>query len=221
MNSLKAEKRDIVGRKVSTLRAKGLIPANIFGNKVKSLSITVDFKDFLKTFKEAGETGLIEISVGSEKRPVLIHNVQFHPVTDTPLHVDFLQVDLKEKVTAEVSVELVGESPAVKQNLGTIVQYLNEIEVKALPADLPEKFIIDVSELKEVEQSVQIKDLKYDKKKVEIEGDVEEIVVKVEPPKKVEEEPVSAPVVPAEGEIPESGEEPGETEKAETEPPSK
>lgn len=221
MNSLKAEKRDLVGRKVSTLRSKGFLPANIFGNKVKSLSITVDSKEFLKVFKEAGETGLIEISVGSEKRPVLIHNVQSHPVTELPLHVDFLQVDLKEKVTAEVSIELSGESPAVKQNQGTIVQYLNEVEVKALPADLPEKFVIDISELKEVDQSVQIKDLKYDSKKVEVVGEPEEIIVKVEAPKKVEEEVVVAP--PAEGE---AGATDGQTEqsveeKTETETPAK
>lgn len=224
MIALKAEKREIVGRRVSVLRSKGFLPANVFGNKIKSLSATVDTKDFLKVFKDSGETGLVELSIGSEKRPVLIHNVQFHPVTDLPLHVDFLQVDLKEKVTAQVSFELVGESPAVKQNLGTIVQYLNEVEVEALPADLPEKFIIDISELTEVEQSVQIKDLKYDAKKVKIDGDPEEIVVKVEPPKVVEEEVVTAPVT--EGEEGAASEVDGETpvttgEKVNSDSPSK
>jgi large subunit ribosomal protein L25 len=122
------------------------------------------------------------------------------------IHVNFLQVDLKEKVEAEVPVELVGESPAEKQSLGTVVQYLNEIKVEALPTDLPEKFEVDTSELAEVDQAIYIKDLKYDKSKVEVKNDPEEIVVKVEPPQKeevVEVTPVVA--VGAEGAVPAEG----------------
>jgi len=117
------------------------------------------------------------------------------------LHVDFLQVDLKVKVTAKVPVEVSGESPAEKQALGTVVQYLNEVEVEALPADLLEKFEVDTSELAEVDQAIYVKDLKYDKSKIEVKTDGEEIIVKVEPPQKEEE--VIAPIVAvgAEGEV--------------------
>ena len=189
-HTIKAEKRKILGQKVKTLRKEGILPANIYGKKVKSLAIQLPISEFEKIYKEAGETGIVEISVDSSKKPVLISNIQRHPVTDIPLHVDFLQIDLKEKVTADVPVDLVGESPAEKRGLGTVVQYVNEIEVEALPADLPEKFEIDLSKLTEVDQAVFVKTLAVDAKKVAIKADVEQILVKVEPPRKEEEAPV-------------------------------
>lgn len=200
---LKAEPRKLTGRKVKNLRKEGILPGNVFGKKIKSESVQVSLKDFEKTFKEVGETGLVTLLVGKSEKPVLIHNLQVNPVTDEPVHVDFLQVDLKEKVEAEVPVELTGESPVEKQSVGTVVQYINEIKVEALPGDLPEKFVVDVGNLAEVDQAVFVKDLKVDKSKVEVKNDAEEIVVKVEPPQKIEE--VVAPA-PAEGEVPAEGE---------------
>lgn len=200
---LKAEKRTIEGRKVKNLRKGGLLPGNVYGKKTKSQAVQVNLKDFEKTYKEIGETGLLTLSVGSEERPVLIHNLQLNPISDEPVHVDFLQVDLKEKVEADIPVELIGESSAEKQAVGTVVQYLNEIKVEALPTDLPEKFEVDISVLVEVDQSIVIKDLKYDKAKVEVKTNPDEIVAKVEPPQK--EEVVEAPPAPAEGEVPAEG----------------
>jgi large subunit ribosomal protein L25 len=200
---LKAEQRKLSGRKVKTLRTTGLIPGNIYGKKTKSLAVQVDKKEFEKLYKEVGETGLVTLQVGSDERPVLVNNVQVHPVTDEPIHIDFRQVDLKVKVTAEVPVEVVGESPAEKQGIGTVVQYLKEVEIEALPSDLLEKFEIDASILAEVDQAIYVKDLKVDASKVEIKTGAEEIVVKVEPPQK--EEVVEVPVVPVEGEVPAEG----------------
>lgn len=202
---LKAEERKIVGRKVKNLRKQGLVPANVYGKKVESLSLQVSEKEFKEIYKEVGETGLVTLEVGKEEKPVLVHSIQVNAKTDEILHVDFLQVDLKVKVTAKVPVEVIGESPAEKQALGTVVQYLNEVEVEALPADLPEKFEVDTSELAEVDQAIHVKDLKVDASKIEIKTDGEEIVVKVEPPQKEEE--VIAPIVPvgAEGEVPAEG----------------
>lgn len=208
---LTAEIRKIKGRKIKGLRAQGILPANVSGKKIKSESIQVNLKEFKKIFSEVGETGLVELKIGSEVRPVLIHNIQKNPVTDEFVHADLLQVDLKEKVEAEVPVELTGEAPAEKQGIGTVVQYLNEIKVEALPTDLPEKFVIDVSELAEVDQAVFIKDLKVDRSKVDIKADAEEIVIKVEPPQK--EEVVEAPA-PAEGEVPVEGATPAEGQPA-------
>lgn len=205
--TLDVQKRETVGRKVKKLRKEGIIPGNIYGKKVKSMSVQVDGKVFGKIFTEAGETQLIELILNGDKKPVLIHNIQKDPVNDNFLHVDFLQVDLSVKVTARVPVELVNDSPAEKQGLGTAVQQLMEIEVEALPGDLPEKFEIDLSNLAEVDQMVQIKDLKVDKNKVEVKNGEEEIVVKVEPPKTEEEvapptteEAVEGEEVPAESE---------------------
>jgi large subunit ribosomal protein L25 len=207
--TLNAETRKISGRKVKNLRKEGILPGNISGKKIKSEAVQVVFKDFDKVYKEVGETGLLSLVIGKEEKPVLIHNLQVNPVSDIPVHVDFLQVDLKEKVEADVPVELTGESPAEKQAIGTVVQYLNEIKVEALPMDLPEKFTVDTSVLTEVDQSILVKDLKVDRSKVDIKVGLEEIVVKVEPPQKEE---VVAPPTPAEGEVPAEGTVPTEGE---------
>jgi len=195
---LKAKIRKDIGRKVKLLRKEGILPANIYGKKIKSESIQIDLKEFLNIYKVVGDTKLFYIN----ERPVLVANIQKDPVSDSLLHIDFHQVDLKEKVEAKVPVELIGESPAEKQSIGTVVQYLNEIEVEALPTDLPDKFEIDISKLSEVDQMVHVKDLPFDKSKIEVKTDLEEILVKVEPPQK--EEIIAPPVseVPAEGEVP-------------------
>lgn len=190
---LKSEKRELFGRKVSRLRKEAKIPANIFGKKVKSEAITVDSKEFSEVFEKAGETQIIDLN----GKPVLVSNLQTDPVSGDYLHVDFRQVDLTEKIKADVPIELTGESPAEKLNLGIVVQQLNELDVEALPADLPEKIIVDVSGLAEVDQAIYVKDLKVDKK-VEIKSDLELIVVKVDPPQK--EEVVEVAPTPVEGE---------------------
>lgn len=217
---LKGEVRKITGRKVKNLRLQGIIPGNIFGKKIKSESVQVNYKEFAEIYKKVGETGLLTLVIGSSEKPVLVHNLQVNPVSDVPVHVDFLQVDLKEKVEAEVPVELTGESPAEKQAIGTVVQHLNEIKVEALPMDLPEKFEVDTSTLSEVDQAILVKDLKFDRSKVTIMTDENEIVVKVEPPQK--EEVIVTPIVavgaegavPAEGEVPAEGAAPAEGQPA-------
>ena len=191
---LNAQTRDVLGRKVKLLRKDGILPANVFGKKVKSLAVQVSENEFLKVFGIAGETSLVDLQItsGKSKKPgktVLITNIQYDPVTDKPLHVDFHQVDLKEKVTAQIPVEVVGESPAEKQGFGTVVVYIDEVEVEALPTDLPDKFEVDLSKLTEVNQSVLIKDLDIDKKKVEVKAELDEVLIKVEPPREEEEEP--------------------------------
>lgn len=194
---LKADKRTVQGRKVKQLRSQGIVPANIFGKNVKSEAISITLEDFENVFEKAGETSLITLSLEGSDHSVLISNVQMDPITDTPLHVDFRQVSLKEKITAMVPVEVVGEAPAEKEGVGTVVHYINEVEVEALPTDLPEKFVVDVSNLSEVDQAIHLKDIKVDEK-VEVLTDPETIIAKVEAPQK-EEEPVVE--TPAEGEV--------------------
>lgn len=207
MNTFKlnAEKRTLLGRKIKVLRAKALVPGNIYGKSVKSQAVQVDAKELKSVYEKAGETGVIELTLGKETVPVLVNNLQIHPVTAEVLHVDFRQVNLKEKVTANIPVEVVGESPVQKSGSGTVVLLLNELEVEALPTDLIEKFEIDATKLTEVDQTVKVADLDYDKSKITVATNADEIVVKVEPPQK--EEVIAAPVaeVPAEGEAPAEG----------------
>jgi large subunit ribosomal protein L25 len=214
---LKAEKRNLLGRKVKQLRKDGKIPANIFGKEVKSTAIQVDLKEFLEVFKKAGETGIVEVQIANVKKPVLVHNIQKDPVTDEYIHADLLQVDLTKKVTAQVRLELSGESPAEKQSLGTVVQYINEIEVEALPANLPEKFILDLSKLEKVDDKYFVKDISVEKAKVEIKNDPEQILVKVEEMKEEEIEPITPPEeeVIAEGETPKDNPEESENSASE------
>lgn len=159
-HSLKATKRDDLGRKVKKLRLSGQIPATVYGKSIKSVSIAVPADTFAKTYGEAGETGLIELSVDGSVRPVLVHHVQKDPVTWAILHIEFHQVDLKEKVHADVPLELTGDSPAVTEKRGVLLTILDEIEVEGLPTDLVDKIEVDVSGLMEVNQEVKIGDLK-------------------------------------------------------------
>jgi large subunit ribosomal protein L25 len=115
-----------------------------------------------------------------ETYPVLIHKVQYDPITGEIIHADFHRVNLKEKITANVPVRLEGESPAEKSGVGLILQTLNEIEVESLPTDIPHEIIVDMPSLTEVGQTIHVKDLKIDKEKVEVKNDQEEVVVSVQ-----------------------------------------
>lgn len=157
--TLKGERREVIGRKVKKLRAEGLLPATVYGKKVKSENLVISASHFAKMYAETGETGLIELTVGSDLKPVLVHHVQRHPVTNILLHVEFHQVDLKEKVHASVPLALVGEAPAAAQKIGVVLNLLTEIEVEALPTDLPEKIEVDISKLSEVGQELRVSDL--------------------------------------------------------------
>jgi len=188
--TLKVEKRKFLGKKVKKLRKEDILPANIYGKNVKSLAVQVSLKDFLPVYKKLGETGIVEVKVEGEEKPrhALIHNVQKHPVFDKPLHVDFHQVLLTEKITASIPVELVGESPAVQQKLGVLIQPLSEVEVESLPTELPEQFTIDISGLKEVDQAITAGDLKPPSG-VKILTSEKEILVKINPLTKEEVAP--------------------------------
>ncbi len=223
---LKAEKRKVAGRKVNQLRRKEILPANIYGKKVKSCAVQLDLKTFLPVYQEAGETGIVNLDLKGETkaRPVLIHNVQLDPVTDQPLHADFYQVDLKQKVTTEVPVEITGESAAVKEKGGILIQPLVEVEVEALPTELPDKFEVNVTGLKEIDDAVTVGDLKVPEG-VEILTAAKQILVKVEPPAEEEEVAPSEEAPPeeaAEETKPEEKEEkPAEKKEAETSPEEK
>lgn len=200
---LNATKRDERGRKAKALRKKGILPANLYGKNIKSEAVSIDFNEFTKIYKKAGETSIVELLIGKEKKPTLIHNVQLDPVEDKIIHADFLQVDLKTKVAAHVRIELTGECSAEKMGEGTVVQYLHELEIEALPTDLPESFVVDISKLEKVDDQFAISDIKFDKSKIEFKEETDKVIVRVEPLRK--EEVVQAPKE-EEGVVPEAEE---------------
>jgi len=196
-----AQKRELMGHKAKKLRREGILPANLFGKKIKSQSLQVNLKEFLKVFEKTGETGLIDLVIDDkETRPVLVGNVQIEPVSDQPLHVDFHQVNLEEKVTVAVPIHLVGEAPAVVGDEGVLVQPLAEVEVEALPTDLPDHLEADISSLDKIDAAVRVADLKVPKGVVV--KTVQEEVVAIINPKAKEEEvaPAAEEAVVAEGE---------------------
>ncbi len=207
---LQAQKREIIGSKVKNLRKSGITPAVVFGKSVESLALAVNAVEFLKVYRQAGETSLIWLKVDGEtkERPTLIKSMAFGPVKNEVLNIDFHQVNLREKVTAFVPVELIGESELIHSGQAILSQNLNEIEVECLPTDIPEKFEINTSLLKEIGDSLKVSDIKTSSD-VEIKTDLDSIVVSLSEPQK-EEEPLDATV--AETEVD------GEEKKAEDDP---
>lgn len=158
--SLNVRTRSLIGKKARKLRLQNILPGNVYGKEIPSLAVEVDLPLFQKTYKEAGETHVLDFVIDKqEPRPILIHQVQIHPVSGKMLHVDFYQVDLKEKIKAKVPVEIAGVAGAVSQKLGVLLTLLDEIEVEALPTDLPEKITLDVTKLAQVGDAIKVKDI--------------------------------------------------------------
>lgn len=155
---LKAEERIILGKKVKKLRRDGLIPAHVFGKKQETEHVSVKAAEFAKVYETVGETGLVDLQIGREKiRPVLIRDVQTDPVKGATLHIDFYQVNLSEKVKVWVKIELVGEEPeVVHSGEAVIIQPIGEVEVEALPTELPEKIEVDISSLKAIDDAITV-----------------------------------------------------------------
>jgi large subunit ribosomal protein L25 len=177
---LEAKKREVSGKKVKKLRNTGEIPATVYGKDVKSQSLMVNLKDFFKVYATAGETGLVDLKIDKNSLPTLIADVQLHPVSHQILHVQFHAVKLTEKIKAHVPVEIVGDSPKVTSGEGLLLETLQEIEVLALPTDLPEKISVDVSGLLEIGQQITVGELPK-VSGVEVLTEASEIVVKLDP----------------------------------------
>jgi len=190
---LKASVREAKAN-LKKLRDGGSIPAVLYGHKVQNQSLTLNAREFDKVLKKAGESTIVELITDDGKtHPVLIHDVQNHYLTSVPTHVDFYEVSMTEKLKAKVVLEFTGESSAVKTMGGVLVKVLNEVEVECLPADLPHNILVSLEGLKELTDSIHVKDLKV-AAKVKILNPADEMVAKVQPPRDVEAE-LSTPVV--------------------------
>jgi len=187
MLSLSAKIRKTQGKKVKTLLEKGILPGVLYGPKIKNENIEVDLKEFNKAYQEAGESTLISIEIDKKKYLVLIHDIKLNPLTDRPIHVDFYQPSLEKEIEVKIPVILEGEPEAVKNLGGTLIKNIAEVEVRALPQNLPKEIKINIERLKTFEDHILIKDLRV-AEEVKILRDPGEIVAQVTPPEKVEEE---------------------------------
>lgn len=206
-----AEPRTILGKKTAQLRRQGWVPANIFGLNQPSLAVQVDGKEFGRQLAANPDVNLVYLSVAGDSgspTPALVDEVVSHPVTAGVQHIAFRRVSLKEKVTTEVPIELVGEVDVPDT---TLVQVLDEIEIEALPTDIPEKIEVNIESLKEAGDAILINQLVFDKDKIALVATEEEMtqpVVILQAVVEEVEEVVEEVVETAEGEVGEkSGEE--------------
>jgi large subunit ribosomal protein L25 len=145
------------------IRAQDLIPAVYYGAGKDAVSIAIPAREFIKVYKEAGENTAVTLTIGGEKISTLIHDMQRDAVTGTITHVDFLIIDMKKEIEVAIPLEFTGTADAEKNGLGTIVKVIHEVEVKALPNDLPHSFEIDVTVLATLEDQIHVKDIKLPK----------------------------------------------------------
>ena len=201
------------GQKAKALRQKGILPAVLCRKGKESISLEIDSHDFLKAFKETGETGVIQLTLkegekAEKAKNVLIHEIAKDPLTGEIIHVDFQEIRMDEKLTATVPIIFINESPAVKGEGGTLVKNIKEVQVKAFAKDFPRQIEVDISVLKTFDDRIQVKDLLVSSE-VKILAQPEETVALVSPPRKEE---AVVEVAPAAGEAEKPAEEaaPGE-----------
>jgi large subunit ribosomal protein L25 len=211
---LKTQTRTIFGKRTKNLRKAGLIPGEVFGHGTINEHVSVAAKDFKKMFKEAGETTVINlVDEKGAKIPAIIADVIYNHLTDAILAVDFHRIRLDEKLEAKVPVVFTGTAPAEKTGL-VLVKVTAEIEVEALPNDLPHEFSVDLSSLTNAGEGIYVKDLKISPKvRVKTPGNM--AIVTVTEPRKEEVTPPPAPTATAEGAAPSTEAKP-ETETKET-----
>ncbi len=198
--NLAVKKREVFGKKVKSLLAQKIIPGVVYGKDIKPVSIAISQKDFLKTITGgAGLNTIINLTVEGADSPnsfmVLTKSIQKDIMNDIIQHVDFKNINLKDKLTTLVVVELVGEPIGLKEG-GVLVHGLREVQVKCLPNDIPDKYTLDVSGLA-MNKSLHVSDLPISGS-VEILTNKEDMLAFVSPPSK--DEPVATAPLPAEGE---------------------
>lgn len=212
MLTLKAEKRENT-EKLEQIRQAGKLPAVFYGKKEASTPISITKKDFLKVWKEAGESSVITLETPEGVKESLIHDVDLDPVSGAPRHADFYVFEKGHKVEVELPIEFTGVSPAVKELGGILVKVLHGFKVKAMPKDLPHNVEVDISKLKTFDDQVLAQDIKLPNG-VELEENPEEVVALVSAPRDEKEEEV-APIDLSQIEVEKKGKEDSEEEEAE------
>lgn len=177
MFEIKAKKRNL-----KDILPKEDIMAVYYGAGVNSTSISINLNEFKKVWEKAGESTAIKLSVEGTVVNVLIHDIQLNPITNFPTHVDFLVIDMNKTVVVSVPLEFVGVSPAVKSGLGILVKVLHEVEVEALPKDLPQVIEVDISPLVDLDSSILVSNLIFPKGVTAV-AEMEEVVAAITPQK--------------------------------------
>ena len=158
MFKLQAKQRNTKGN-LADLRKAGSLPGVFYGMGKKSTSVVLNAKEFEKIWRKAGEFSTVTLSTPEGDIETLIHEVQVDPVYDQPIHVDFLAIDINKAIRVKVPLEFIGISGAVKSGLGILIKVMHELEVEALPKNLPHDIKVDISKLEALNSQVLVKDL--------------------------------------------------------------
>ena len=185
---LSVEPREITGKKVATLRRAGIIPANVFGHNLESVSVQVPILELQRTLKASTVNEVIDLKVEGERavRPMIINRIQRDPLTSAILHADFYQVSLREKMRADVPIVLSGHSEAVSTFNAVMIQSLEVLHIEALPLDIPAQIDIDITPLDQLDKALHVRDLVIPES-VTVLNDPDVVVVKAEAPRIAEE----------------------------------
>lgn len=185
--TIKAQARTVQGKQTKHLRAVGELPAVLYGHGVSSRPLVVTGGDFQRVYRQAGESTLVNLVVDSAAPvKVIIQDVQRHPITGRPLHVDFHQVRMTEKLHTDIPLTFRGEAPAVKELGGVLVKNLDHVKVEALPGDLVHEITVDVSALKTFDDQIHAGDLKVPAGIIVLDT-ADEVVALVAPPRSEQE----------------------------------
>jgi large subunit ribosomal protein L25 len=204
--TLAASPREILGKHVASLRRAGQLPAVVYGRGVTSTSVTIDAHDFELLRRKTGPNALVDLSVdGKKSDPVLIHDVQVHPVTHRPLHVDLFLVRMTEELTVDVPLVATGVSPAIENDGGTLLHAIESVRIRALPDHLPQSIEYSIESLVDFDTTIHVRDLTIPSDATLL-TDADEIVAKVQAPRVEVEEPTAAEAEGAEGEAAEGEE---------------
>ncbi|MFA5047607.1 MAG: 50S ribosomal protein L25 [Patescibacteria group bacterium] len=199
---LDSKVRSVVGKKVSQLRKAGKIPAILYGHGTANQNLELAYNDFEKIFKEAGESTIIDVAIdGQETVKAIISDLQYDPVKHVISHVDLRQVRMDEEIEAHVALKFIGEPKIIKEDGGSLVHNMTEIEIRCLPGDLIHEIEIDVSDLASYDDVITIKDLPIPSKVKIVDHEPDDVVAMVARQREEKEEVVVAPVV--EGATPE------------------
>lgn len=146
MLSLETKPREI-GASLHAIRDEGFMPAVFYGKKEKSTPVSIRLADFLKVWKQAGESSVVILKGANGEVESLIHDVDLDPITEIPRHADFYVFEKGHKIKVDVPLEFIGISPAVKDLGCTLIKVLHKVEIEAVPKDLPQKIEVDISSL--------------------------------------------------------------------------
>ena len=214
---LTLDAREAHGKANKRLRRAGIVPGVVDGKGEASTNVQVDAKTFETLYRAAGKTSVVKFRLPGASRATsgFIRSVQRNPLTGSPIHVDYLLVNLNVEMEVDVPLVFTGEAPAVEETGGTLLHNLSTIRVKALPTDIPHEVEVNVSTLVSLDVAIHVKDLSLNRDLVQVLTDGETLVSTVVPPRvEIEEEPVVAEGEELEGEGLEEGAEGAEGEGA-------